>query len=383
MARKIETVEPSDADLLAIAPEAGKALAEAGNPPADTGAPQDGQPEQPQAPEAPTGILAELAAIDAALAEATLPVVVNALLAEQAKLLENLAAEQAASQAEQAKAAELEAANKMAASFGLAPDSLARILAEIERKYAPVQPEAEQAEAPASQARTRRQLSPVNVERNEQAAALPADSPRRQRAEAYLTAMLADHGTLGCTARIEAGTRYPGLACLAPSGTGVSSAADWIDIQPVVRTVMLDRRYKPNGAGACEAAWAAGTGRYASSGDAGHKAIEACYSVPGGAALYLCADGRFRILANRSDAAKAGRRVRNDAAAQAVWFGTGDAEAALSAPASQAVPVSSAAAPVATLATLANCRHCNARNAVAFPTCRACKSADWQPQAAE
>jgi hypothetical protein len=277
------------------------------------------------------------------------------------------------------KTAEIAAATAAAAS--LPAELLAAMLAAIETKYAPVPPQAPEAEvaAPAPYV-GRKPIGPRTAERNAQALAqAEADPTVYARAAAAYTAFRKEwSGDLRGVSAV-AGTRYVSIVAFA--GAGVANKSDYQALVPVMRRYLLSVGLKDGGESAATDAWLFAFGPHAAGAPKGADTLALKFLSGAGVALY--SDGRFRLAARGTAGVKF---VSTDAAALAAWNGSTQAPAQAAevatsaAPAAPSAPTPPAAQalPNGTIASTARCKECHAKNIVGMPECNACGAADWQ-----
>lgn len=285
---------------------------------------------------------------------------------------------------------QLDAANAAAAASGLDADTLAIMLAAIERRYAPVESAAAPVADAANDAARRLPVSDRTIAAN---AAAFADSAIQARAADVVAAFDADSGKLQCKVNHRPNTRFSGMVALTPSGGGVANAADYDALTRGVRAYLINvkgwQTSDGDGQTVPESKWLAARGRYVIGG--GVKSALDCFHSDAEIALY--ADGRFRF-AYRSQAASV-RFLRTDNAAWTA-FVTGKAASAAAPVTTPTPPVSpttptpptrptppvspsaDSGIPQGAIVASARCQHCNVRNILTDAACENCGAADWR-----
>lgn len=277
------------------------------------------------------------------------------------------------------KTRQLDAANAAAAASGLDADTLALMLAAIERKYAPVEPTP--LAAPDADADAPRRL-PVSDRTIAANAAALADSGMQARAEVAIAAFDADSGKLQCKVNRRPNTRFSGMVALAPSGDGVANAADYDSLTRAIRAYLIHGKgwqtSDNDGQTVPESKWLAARGRYVLGG--GVKSALDCFHSDAEIALY--ADGRFRFAYRSTPNV---RFLRTDNAA---WtsFVSGRAAAPLTpivpTPPTVSTPPTRPTPPslpqVGSITPSARCQHCQARNVLTDAECDSCGAMDWR-----
>lgn len=284
------------------------------------------------------------------------------------------------------KAAEVAAAT--AAAVNLPAELLAAMLATIEAKYAPAPVQAPVQAAEVAAPYVGRKLpGAATQQRNAAALAVAASDPSvGMRCAATYNAFTATYAGDLKGVSAQAGTRYVSIVAFA--GDGVASAADYKALVPQMRSYLLSIGLAPGGDSAATDAWLfalAGTPH----GAGGNKSDDTLrLKFRSGAAVALCADGRFRLALPGSAGVKF---VGADAQAFAIWRGVAPAAtvavptvaevapAQVATPAAPRVPTPPAqmAATTGVLTATARCQHCHARNIVGNAACAACGEADW------
>jgi hypothetical protein len=281
------------------------------------------------------------------------------------------------------KARQIEATTNAAAASGIDADTLAHMLAAIERKYAPVEstpPPTLDADAP-----RRLQVSDRTLAAN--AAAL-ADNTLQTRAAETLAAFDADSGKLQCKVNRRPNTRFSGMVALAPSGGGVANANDYDALTRAIRAYLITvkgwQTSDNDGQTVPESKWLAARGRYVIGG--GVKSALDCFHSDAEIALYP--DGQFRFAYHSTPNV---RFLRTDNAAWSA-FVSGRAAAPVApttpTPPTSSAPVStphvptppsaSSAIPTGGITPSARCQHCSVRNVLTDLMCDNCGAADWR-----
>ncbi len=281
------------------------------------------------------------------------------------------------------KTRQLDAANAAAAASGLDADTLALMLASIERKYAPVEPTPDAAPDAEPDAPRRLPVSDRTLAAN--AAAL-ADSELQTRAAATVAAFDADSGKLQCKVNRRPNTRFSGMVALAPSGGGVANAADYDVLTRAIRAYLIHGKgwqtSDNDGQTVPEAKWLAARGRYVLGG--GVKSALDCFHSDAEIALYP--DGRFRFAYRSTPNV---RFLRTDNAAWSAFVsGRAAAPVAPSAPTpptssatprqTPTPPSASSGIPTGGITPSARCQHCSVRNVLTDAECDNCGAMDWR-----